>query len=162
DFSKDPGWVGVGNRETHQERDVVGAHDFGFSQTHFAGGAAAGEVGGDLWRSGKYGYYADKVGPLSLDDRLEASGKVVLKVGAPDSDSYIGWFNSAVKNRPPAHAGHFVGVHVGGPTRVGHYFHPAFATGPGAHGLADKGPVLVPGKVYDWTLLYDPAANGGK
>ena len=25
----------------------------------------------------------------------------------------------------------------------------------------DAGPVLTPGKVFDWSLAYDPAANGG-
>jgi len=24
-----------------------------------------------------------------------------------------------------------------------------------------QGPVLTPGKVFDWSLIYDPAANGG-
>ena len=28
--------------------------------------------------------------------------------------------------------------------------------------MADKGPVLVPGKVYEWSLVYDPAAEGGR
>src|SRR6185503_18865798 len=74
DFSADPKWDAAGNRATYQSKDVAGAHDFGFSQTNFAGGKA-GEVGGIFWRSGKYAYYADKVGPLTLDDRLEASGK---------------------------------------------------------------------------------------
>src|SRR5262249_25406409 len=86
DFSKDPGWVGSGTRATYEDREQAGAHDFGFSaKTNFAGGMA-GEVGGGLWRAGKYAYYADRIGPLSLDDKLEASGKVILKVGAPDSD----------------------------------------------------------------------------
>ena len=74
---------------------------------------------------------------------------------------FFGWFNSANKERPPAYSRHFLGIHVGGPTRVGHYFHPAFATAKGIHGLADKGPVLVPGKPYEWSFVYDPAANGG-
>lgn len=87
---------------------------------------------------------------------------MVLKVGAPDADMYLGWFNSANKDKPPVEAGHFVGVHVGGPTRVGHYFHPAFAAAKGTKGLAATGPVLVPGKVHQWTLVYDPAAGGGK
>jgi len=140
----------------------VGSHDFGFSgKTNYAGGKP-GEVGGDLWRSGKYGYYADRVGPLTLDDRLEASGKVVLKVGAPDSDMYIGWFSGAGKEDPPAESGNFVGVHVGGPTRVGHYFLPKFATAKGMEGKVDQGPVLTPGKVFAWSLVYDPAANGGQ
>jgi hypothetical protein len=161
DFGQDPGWVGSNNRATYEDLQV-GAHDFGFSErTNFAGGKP-GELGGNFWRSGKYGYYADRVGSLTLDDRLEASGRVVLLVGAPDSDMFLGWFNSTNKEKPPVEAGHFLGVHVGGPTRVGHYFHPGFATAKGTHGLADKGPVLVPGKTYEWSLLYDPAAEGGK
>jgi hypothetical protein len=161
DLSKDPGWEAVGNRDSYADRERAGAHDFGYSpKTNFAG-RSPGEIGGSLWRSGKYAYYADRVGPLSLDDRLEASGKVILKVGAPDSDMYIGWFGSANKERPPAAVGHFVGVHVGGPTRVGHYFHPVFTTGKGSHGKTEHGPVLTPGKVFDWSLAYDPAANGG-
>jgi hypothetical protein len=160
DFSQDPKWDAARNRITYQSKDVAGAHDFGFSKTNYAGGKL-GEVGGTFWRSGKYAYYADKVGPLTLADRLEASGNVILKVGAPDADMFLGWFNSANKNESPAEAGNFLGVHVGGPTRVGHYFHPALATAKGARSQAAGGPVLAPGKVHDWTLVYDPAAAGG-
>jgi hypothetical protein len=159
DFSADPKWEAAGNRTTYQAKDVAGAHDFGFSNTNLAGGKA-GEVGGTFWRSGKYAFYADKVGPLSLDDRLEASGKVMLKSGAPDSDMFLGWFNSANKDQPPTQAGHFLGVHVGGPTRVGHYFHPSMTTAKGTGAQAPGGAVLAPGKVYDWTLVYDPTAEG--
>jgi hypothetical protein len=161
DLARDPGWVGSNNRAQYEDVQV-GAHNFGFSPaTSFAGGVP-GEVGGGLWRSGKYGYYADKVGMLTLEHRLQASGKVVLKVGAPDSDVYIGWFSSAGKDRPPAESADFLGVHVGGPTRVGHYFHPALATTKGTRGLAKTGPVLVPGKVCDWSLVYDPTAEEGR
>jgi hypothetical protein len=163
DFSKDPGWEGSGNRGTYQNLLPAGKHDFGYSAaTNFAGGAP-GEVGGVFWRTDKnYGYYADPVGPLTLDDRLEASGRVVLVVGGPDADMYIGWFNSGAKDKPPTHAGHFLGVHVGGPTRVGHYFQPAYTTAKKSKVHADTGPVLVPGKAYSWTLVYDPAANSGR
>lgn len=162
DLTRDPGWIGSGNRATYQDREQVGAHDFGFSsRTQFAGGSP-GEIGGGLWRSGKYAYYADRVGPLSLDDRLEASGKVLLQVGAPDSDMYFGWFRSEAREKPPAESGHFLGIHVGGPTRVGHYFQPVCATARGVRGRAEKGPVLVPGRACDWSLVYDPTANGGR
>jgi hypothetical protein len=162
DLTRGPGWVGSGNRAKYADAVTAGAHNFGFSAgTNLAGGSA-GEVGGDFWRSGKYGYYADRVGPLTLDDRLEASGKVILKVGAPDSDMFIGWFSSAARDKPPAEGGNFLGVHVGGPTRVGHYFKPALATAKGTRGRVKKGPVLVPGTVYQWSLVYDPAAQGGK
>jgi hypothetical protein len=161
DFARDPNWDASGNRATYKAVDVGGAHNFGFSNTNFAGGQP-GEVGGTFWRSGKYGYYADRVGPLTLDDRLEARGKAVLKVGAPDSDMFLGWFNSANKDKPPTEAGHFLGVNVGGPTRVGHYFHPSFTTATGTRGQSPAGPVLEPNKVYDWSLVYDPAAEAGQ
>jgi hypothetical protein len=160
DLTKDPGWVGSDNR-AKIEAVPVGAHNFGFSEkTNFAGGKP-GELGGDLWRSGKYAYYADLVGPLTLGDRLEASGKVVLQVGAPDSDVFLGWFSSADKEKPPAESGNFLGVHVGGPTRVGHYFQPSFTTAAGTRGQAKEGPLLTPGKVFEWSVVYDPTANAG-
>jgi hypothetical protein len=160
DFTNDPNWDASGNRATYAAKDVAGAHDFGFSPTHYAGGQV-GEVGGTFWRAGKYAYYADRVGPLSLDDRLEAHGKVILKSGAPDSDMYLGWFNSSSKDEPPLKAGNFLGVHVGGPTRVGHYFHPSLTSATGAHEQAKTGAVLTPGVVYEWSLIYDPAGEGG-
>jgi hypothetical protein len=163
DFAKDAGWIGSGNRVTFEEREHGGAHAFGFSEaTQFAGGAAAGEVGGVLWRSGDYGYYADRVGPLTLDDRLEASGTVVLKTGAPDSGMFFGWFNSADKAAAPADTGNFLGVKIGGPTRVGHYFAPSYATAAGTKLNRATGPVLVPSRMYRWKIVYDPAANDAK
>jgi hypothetical protein len=161
-LTSDPGWVGSGNRDSYQDREQGGAHDYGFSaSTSFAGGKP-GEIGGVFWRSGKYSYYADRVGPLTLDDRLEARGKVVLRSGAPDSDMFLGWFNSANKEQPPTQAGHFLGVHVGGPTRVGHYFHPSLTTAKGTRGQAATGPLLKQGQAYDWSLVYDPAAEAGR
>lgn len=175
-FSQDPGWIGAGNQASYQSREEGGAHDFGYSaQTHHAGGTA-GELGGMIWRSGAYGYYADRVGLLSLADRLEASGKVMLDVGPPDSGMYLGWFNGAEKDYAPTQAGSFVGVKIGGPTRVGHYFLPAYATAqanPVARSSGrehpakvsverDTGPVLVPQKVFQWKLGYDPGAGGGQ
>jgi hypothetical protein len=74
---------------------------------------------------------------------------------------FLGWFNSANKDESPTQAGNFLGVHVGGPTRVGHYFHPSFTTAKGTRGQAAAGPVLMPGKAYDWSLVYDPSAEGG-
>jgi hypothetical protein len=127
-FSADAGWIGVGNQTSYQRREEGGAHDFGLSAETSHAGGKAGELGGVIWRSGVYGYYADKVGPLSLADRLEASGKVMLAVGPPDSGMYLGWFHSAHKENSPPQAGDFVGVRIGGPTRIGHYFAPAYAT----------------------------------
>ena len=161
DFSREPDWIGAGNRRTYEDHEVVGAHDFGFSaKTNHAGGVA-GEVGGGLWRSGEFGYYADRVGLLNLDQRLEARGKVMLVTAGPDSDMHIGWFSSAGKTKSPDESGNFIGIHVGGPTRIGHYFIPQFATATGTKGKVDAGPVLTPGKLFEWSLVYDPAGNSG-
>jgi hypothetical protein len=128
-----------------------------------------------MWRSGAYGYYADRVGLLTLSNRLEARGKVVLKIAPPDSGIYLGWFNSNEKENSPAQAGSFIGIKIGGPTRVGHYFVPAYATAQGTKIEPDpsrqhpkrisveraEGPILVPQKVFEWKLVYDPAGNAG-
>lgn len=161
DFAKDPGWASVGSRRTYEDREVVGAHDFGFSPATNHAGGEPGEVGGGLWRSGEYGYYADRVGPLNLDQRLEAHGKVKLVTAGPDSDMHIGWFSSATKDKSPDEAGNFVGIHVGGPTRIGHYFIPQFATAAGTKGKVDQGPIITPGKFFDWSLVYDPEGSNG-
>ena len=175
DFSKDPGWIGSGNHARFDDSRQGGAHDFGFCpQTSHAGGSP-GEMGGTIWRSGPYGYYADRVHLLTLTNRLEARGKVMLEAAPPDSGVYLGWFNSTEKESAPPQTGNFVGIKIGGPTRIGHYFLPAYATAgsgkrrAGAGGENAKrvsvesrqGPVLVPQRVFDWKLVYDPAAYRG-
>lgn len=160
-LSRDPAWIGVGNRVSFEDTELVGAHNFGYSaKTSFAGGAP-GEVGGSLWRGGPFSYYADPVGPLDLEQRLEARGKVQLVTAGPDSDIFLGWFNSAAKVKGAGGVENFVGIHVGGPTRIGHYFIPVMMTAEGGKSVVKKGPILTPRKAFDWSLIYDPAANGG-
>jgi hypothetical protein len=161
DFSSDPKWYEWGNRASYLARDVGGAHNFSFSgQTAHAGGEP-GEVGGVFWRGDEWGYYADDVGPLTFENRLEARGKVVLAAGAPDADMCFGWFHGDTSKPSPKEIGPFIGIKVGGPTRVGHYFLPTFTIDEKVHGLPNQGPILRPAKVYDWSLVYDPAAGGG-
>lgn len=161
DFSQDPAWDAAGNRKKYQAIDVGGAHNFGFSDTNHAGGKP-GEIGGTFWRTDHWAYYADKVGPLSFDDRLEARGKVCMVVGGPDADMCFGWFHSDGVGAAPNKAGNFLGIKVGGPTRVGHYFLPTFTVSEQIRGLPEKGPVIRPGKLYEWSIVYDPAANAGR
>ncbi|HEX4131764.1 MAG TPA: hypothetical protein VHZ24_17145 [Pirellulales bacterium] len=159
DLSRDPDWAASGNHDTYEDREQTGAHQFGFSpKTNFAGGKP-GEIGGDFWRSGDFGYYADRVGTLSMPQRLEARGRVTMLVGGPDADIFIGWFNSSCGERSPAETGDFLGIAVGGPTRIGHMFAPALTTSHGQRGRAEKAPILRPGTSYEWSLVYDAAAN---
>ena len=162
DFSKDPGWVGVGNRETYEDTEPGGVQNFGYQPTNLAGGSP-GEIGGLIWRS-PYAYYADRVGPFTFGDRLEARGRVILAVGAPDSGMMLGWFNSEVKktdDKDPLSDRNFIGVSIGGPTRVGHYFLPISASKTGGRAVPKSGPVLKQGQTYEWTLVYDPDTNNG-
>src|SRR5205085_3100811 len=137
---------------SYQARDVGGAHNFGFSQTDHAGGQP-GEVGGTFWRTDHWGYYADKVGPLTFDNRLEARGKVTLAAGAPDADMCFGWFSGDTSRPSPKETGPCIGIKVGGPTRVGHYFLPIVAVNDQIRSLPNQGPILRPGKIYDWSLI---------
>ncbi|MBL8827314.1 MAG: hypothetical protein JNM18_10030, partial [Planctomycetaceae bacterium] len=146
DFATDPTWLGVGNRTTFSDREQVGAHDFGFSPDTNHAGDQRGELGGGLWRSGDFGYYADTVGPFDLQQRLEARGRVKLVTAGPDSDMSFGWFHSAAGDKQAGDTESFVGIHVGGPTRVGHYFIPAFASATGSIGKVEQGPILTPGR----------------
>jgi hypothetical protein len=162
DFSSDPKWEENGSRTTFTETETPGAHDFGFSQTNYAGGKI-GEVGGTVWRS-TFASYADRVGPLDLSKPLVASGRVVLTAADPDSDACFGWFQSGAQSgEVKKGARQFIGIAIGGPTRVGHYFRPMVRSGTGDQALAKQGPVLHPdGKPHQWKFVYDPAANNGQ
>jgi len=161
DFSADPQWEGQGNHTSFSETETPGAHDFGYSQTNFAGGKL-GELGGTVWRS-TFASYADRVGPLNLNQPLVASGRVVLTGADPDSDVCLGWFRSGAQEGETKNPREFIGVAIGGPTRVGHYFRPMVNNGTDTHAVAPKGPVLHPdGKPHNWSLVYDPTARDGQ
>ncbi|MCX7886161.1 MAG: hypothetical protein N3B01_02740 [Verrucomicrobiae bacterium] len=164
DFGNDPQWEGVRNRGRFVEANPKGVQNFGYSPTSFAGGKP-GEIGGVVWR-GRYASYGDRVGPFTLDQPLFAGGRVALTAADPDSDAFLGWFHSGSKDqKQDERTGYvnFVGIAVGGPTRVGHYFAPQVWTAKGERARVEKGPVLRPdGKPREWTLCYDPTANGGR
>ncbi|OAI58046.1 hypothetical protein AYO49_06005 [Verrucomicrobiaceae bacterium SCGC AG-212-N21] len=167
DFSKDPGWVGINNQATLDARVSDGAHDYGFSKTNHISKGAPGEAGGIMFRSAPFSSYADpKVGPLTLDDELFASGKVCFPYATSDSGVLVGWFNSATavegpvtpRMSPPP----FMGAVIEGPSRIGHYHRAAYKTTTGQAGDSRTGPVLHPdSKPHDFTLHYQPKANHG-
>ncbi len=167
DFSKDPGWAGANNQATLDARVSDGAHDYGFSRTNHVSRGAPGEAGGIMFRSAPLSYYADpKVGPLTLDDELFASGKVCFPYATSDSGVLVGWFNSKTvvegpvtpRMSPP----HFIGSVIEGPSRIGHYHRAAYKTGTEQAGDSRTGPVLHPdAKPHDFTLHYRPTANHG-
>jgi hypothetical protein len=175
DFARDPGWEAVGNRRTYQTLSVRPRFDFGYSDTHFAGGKNRGELGGVVFRGDnrtaeKLAYYGDRLQPLSLKAPLRASGKVSLRRGISDSTSLIGFFHSekSMVVSPSQSSGwpkNFFGIAIEGPSREGFFFYPAYRLAEGADGHArgDDLPHILPdGKSHNWSFEYDPAAADGR
>ena len=164
DFTDDPSWEENGNRITFEDREIRPYHNFGWSSTNYAGGTL-GEIGGLIWRADPRdpelsGYYADRIGHLTMDDILEASGKVSMVRASADSAVLIGWFNSETHiGAPPSN---FVGIMVEGPSRIGHYFRPVYANSQDQHEIMKSGPVIKPARIsHPWRLAYLPDANNG-
>jgi hypothetical protein len=101
-----------------------GFDDFGWKTTGYATGEPN-EIGGLLWRpdtnvtNAGASFYADTVGPLSLDQPLHAEGYVSQTYANSDSDTLFGWFNPATINVSGLQH-NFVGFAVGGDSSVGY------------------------------------------
>jgi hypothetical protein len=166
-FDEDPKWEGRGNRVEFADRVKRPYQDFGFSpQTPRAGGKP-GEIGGVLWRGEGPAFYADRVGPLSLDDELYASGTIAFMGAGSDSGTCIGWFDSASKKANSKADGHepqanALGIVIEGPSRIGHYFRPTYGVAGGEGATTDAGPIIRPdAQVHRWSIRYSPKANNG-
>lgn len=161
-FNADPEWVGQGNRQKFDDYGLPGSHQFGYSDTAFAGGKK-GELGGLLYSSPSTpGYYADKVGRLTLNDRLTASGKVALTEYGQDSGVYVGWFDSKKRSHPPAN---ILGVLIDGPTSTAPRFRACVASSDpkAAHRQYKTAPLIAPdGKSHTWKIEYQPDADDGR
>ena len=166
-FRVDPGWEGKGNSVKFEDRVRRPWNDFGFRPTAHAGGQP-GELGGIIWRDEQPAYYADRVGPLTLEDELSASGTFALSMAGSDSGVYLGWFHAADKRGKdvPEHETpqeNLLSLLIEGPSRIGHYVRPAYRTSDGAGGIPDAGPILRPdGRVHRWSIRYSPREAGGR
>jgi hypothetical protein len=176
-LDRDPKWEGFQNRRTYKTTNIRPQFDFGYTKTQYAGGKAAGEIGGQLFRGDqrypeRIGYYGDRIGTLSLEQPLKASGKISMRRGVTDSTTLFGFFHSqgSMRTNMAQQSGfpeNFVGIAIEGPSREGFYVYPAYGvdreavTGYGQRstpGAADESPKIYPdGKSHDWTLEYDPA-----
>src|SRR5438128_8783465 len=89
-FDKDPGWEGFNNRIVPEKVPTV-IQDFGYSATHFAG-KEAGEIGGRVTRTMKPAFYAEKIEPRTLNDKLGASGSFIITHATAGGGVFFGWF----------------------------------------------------------------------
>jgi hypothetical protein len=176
-FDQDPGWDGFQNRRSYVSNHVRPRFDFGYSPTHHAGGRKPGELGGIVFRgdcreAGRMACYGDRVGPLSLDRPLRASGRVALRRGVTDSTTLFGFYHSerSLAVNPSQDSGlpeGFLGFAVEGPSREGFLIYPVFRTAGDRQDYArgsNRPHILPDGTPHDWALEYSPtgAAGGGR
>jgi hypothetical protein len=174
-FTTDPSWDALRNRVAYVSSIVRPRFDFGFSPTRYAGGRAAGELGGLIFRGdcrypARMACYGDRLAVLTLEKPLRASGRICLRRGVTDSTVLIGFYNSreSMAVNPSQHSGlpaSFLGISVEGPSREGFYFAPAYrGRNAGRHGISGNRPprIFPDGIPHDWTLEYSPAAAAGR
>jgi len=174
DLAQDPHWEERGNRRTYETDDVRPWFNFGWSASPFAGGAAAGEIGGRFFRGDcryaeRLAYYGDRLATLTLEKPLKASGRVSLRRGVSDSTTLLGFFhhersvrvNPAQNNAVPEH---FIGLAIEGPSSEGFCIYPhGRATGNASIGYGHAAPRILPdGTTHGWAFEYDPGGAGGR
>lgn len=144
------------------------ATDLGWKPTNIAGGAAAGEGGGSLHRSGTLpvGFYGDiAIGELTLDMRISATGKVGLVNRDFDGEMHLGFFDSVRLLEDPSDLGANMGFIIAEP---GGNVAPNFRWGPIVrtdNGLGDRNNLsftngLPDSTSIDFSIVYEPADNG--
>src|SRR5947209_13236146 len=166
-FDKDPGWEGHNNRIVPQRVPTV-TQDFGYSKTN-AAGKGAGELGGRITRASEPAYYADKIGPVTLDEKLSASGTFALTKTVPGGGIFFGFFRAeqaGAGGRPTGSLGLNMDCE-----RSGARLAVRLITGrnqscgtfvtPFIPGKFRPTPVRNDGTRYQWTLDYDPQGAGG-
>ena len=176
DFSEDPKWDERNNRRTYETKDTRPRFDFGWSPTRWAGGKAAGELGGLVFRGdcrdpNRLAAYGDRLSTLTLDTALYARGKVSMIRGVTDSTASIGFYNSTWSLRSNPRQDHsipmdYLGINIEGPSSEGFFFYPVYRVhGDVARALgggSGKAPRIYPDRtVHDWMLKYDPAGADG-
>jgi hypothetical protein len=170
-FDRDPGWEGFHNRHVYATDNVRPRFNFGYSATHFAGGKAAGECGGLIFRGDerypeRMAYYGDRLETLTLNRPLKAAGRICLRRGVTDSTVLVGFFHATDSMRiSQAQVSgipeNFLGAAIEGPSREGFLFYPLYGVDREGLGVASRFQPLPPhilpdGKPHDWSLEYLP------
>jgi hypothetical protein len=177
DFSSDPKWDSLNNRHYYVSADTRPRFDFGYSRTHFARGKNSGEIGGLIFRgdcreAARMAAYGDRIGKLTLQNKLIARGKVTLLRAISDSAALIGFYNAehSMKSNPSQNESipsDFIGINIEGPSSEGFFFYPVYRahTEGGGKALGQNGgksPRIKPDAMpHDWTFTYDPAGANG-
>lgn len=174
-FTTDPQWDQRNNRRTYVSTNVRPRFDFGYSETHFAGGKAAGELGGLVFRGDirypeRMAYYGDRLEPLTWERPLHASGKMTMRRGVTDSTVLLGFFHHQESVRTNDSQQHglphsFLGLAIEGPSRDGFLVYPVYRNAGPGNGSAqgsDRPHIYPDGATHDWSIDYDPTSGAGR
>ncbi|OGU54708.1 MAG: hypothetical protein A2V66_01110 [Ignavibacteria bacterium RBG_13_36_8] len=168
DLSQDPYWDELNNKITFTETDFHSRHNYGYSQTNWAG-ENIGEIGGRFWGTEVLdplqGYYAVDIGELNLEDPIKFSGKINFVEGAVDGRMLIGYFNKEeklalvkgeYKGNPP---NQYLGLEVMDQTRYG-YNITAVCSPTQNISIEERGPIYIPDRIQrEFVFDYDPDAG---
>ncbi|PYJ02765.1 MAG: hypothetical protein DME25_15280, partial [Verrucomicrobia bacterium] len=164
-FDKDPAWEGHNNRAVKSE---AVRQDFGWSPGTTNAGGTAGEIGGLISPAAEPAFYAKRIQTRTFNDVLSASGTLKVERGA--GHTLIGFFDARTLNewRTPntialriQQRGDVFHCHLEHCTRK-------WRAGASIIGRYDKvrdrmEPKELPcGRVYAWSLTYDPNGKGGR
>ncbi|MFN3653613.1 MAG: hypothetical protein ACK47B_28880 [Armatimonadota bacterium] len=172
-FDRDPRWDARRNRQIYASKEVRFRFDFGWSRTGHAGGTRTGEIGGLLYRGDgrdedRIAYYADRVGPLTLQRPIRAAGRISFHRGVSDSTTLFGFFHSTETTKvdtaqATGFPDPFLGVALEGPSSEGFLLYPAVRIR-GDHQEASRAEqpnrIYPDGTSHSWSLEYTPGAPG--
>lgn len=171
ELSQDPKWEGVNNLSQYPEPNFHGMHDYGWSQTNWAG-VKAGEIGGLFWRTEPkdplFSYYGAEVGELTLEDPIRFSGTICFTAGMTDAAAYFGYFNRENQMQvfgEDSSAGvpmrNTLGFTIADSSAVGYYLMPVLTTADREVKRGNCGVFTPDRKRRPFLFEYDPAANEG-
>ncbi len=170
-FDSDPLWPGVNNRRAREEEPVTIRQDFGYSDSANAGGRP-GELGGFISPAGEAAYYSRVLDQATFDTPLRASGTLAC----PDGSFHVllGFFNAratkewrtpnTIALRLNGRGDHFYTYveYCTSRWRAGGDTTPFPSKEDPATGRRNLIGFPSGGKVYRWTLAYDPAGSDGR
>lgn len=167
-FDQDPGWEGFRNRLLPETLPVA-RQKFGYRSSHLANGEQAGEIGGTIQRAERRAYYAARILPRTLNDRLSASGKFSVHHAEGGSGVLIGWFNDESSHgwRTSDSLAFRIDGNGGKYWLFYEYGTTSRATGGGGAFEGERYqttvtlPFLADGTVHPWSLSYDPNGADG-
>ncbi|PYJ01604.1 MAG: hypothetical protein DME25_17790 [Verrucomicrobia bacterium] len=177
DLARDPKWDGFNNRRTYETRNTRPRFDFGWSPTRHAGGKAAGELGGLIFRGDcrykeRMAAYGDRLSLLTLKTKLSAGGKLSMLRGVSDSSASIGFYHStwSLHQNPAQDQGipmDYLGINIEGPSSEGFLFYPVYRVHGAIAAAYDRNSgtalrIYPDGKSHEWSLQYDPAGSDGR